>query len=330
MLKQPKPDQSPSSLKFPSTRTPNPLSLNIVSVLLPLHPKVSKESPLKNVASKRRFRTFSSTQVMSGGPSPAKLSSDDLSGVLVKTEKCSFVEGEAKNSGERHSEQGKHTHIECVKADNRVSGFRDYMQKIELGERQKKQSPTKLIIMQDNTLKSALREPRNGLKPKAKLSKLNLAKIDPNFSDTSPEQSPDSGHMSNGYKHSPCAKFFAFDETVLQKARARESIHKKVKETLKEEDKEIFDMFEKCKQKLMNHSEWFSDSKVQSAVCSMVSEIEQKWIGSCMSSQLKLISCEKEQLEQQLKQKQEELPKYEFDGTVFEDEFTKDNGQCKV
>lgn len=307
MLKQPKPDQSPSSLKFPSTKIPNPLSLNIVSVLLPLDAKGSKESPLKSAASKRRFRTFSSTQAMSGGASPAKLSSGDLSGLFPRTEKSSFVEAEAKGAGKRYSEQGKCAQVECVKTDSRFSGFKDYMQKIELGERQKKQSPTKLVVRQDNTLKSALREPCNELKPQAKLSKLNLAKIDPNFSDTSPEQSPDSAHMSNGYKHSPCGRFFAFDETVLQKARARESIHKKVKETLKEEDKEIFDMFEKCKQRVMNNSEWFNDSKAQSAVCSMVSEIQQKWIGPCMSSQLKLISREKDQLEQELKQKQEEL-----------------------
>jgi hypothetical protein len=47
----------------------------------------------------------------------------------------------------------------------------------------------------------------------------------------------------------------------------------------------------------IEYNEWFTDFNVQSKVYSIITEIEKAWIGPCVSSQLKLISCEKEQPE---------------------------------
>lgn len=156
-----------------------------------------------------------------------------------------------------------------------------------------------------NTLRSALRESCDISRPKGNFTELNLAKLDTNFSDTSPSQSPKSYRMDSGYKQNSHSKCFTFDESVMQKAKTRGSTIKKVKEMLKEEDRELLEMFEKFRHNIMNRSEWFVNTKAQKEVYSMLEEIEQKWIGPCMSSQLKLISCQKEQLKKELKQRED-------------------------
>jgi len=92
-------------------------------------------------------------------------------------------------------------------------------------------------------------------------------------------------------------------QKLTQKVQLREKFIKEINQFLPSKERPLFILLEDSRTNLLKHPEWFRDTEAQKNVYLILTQIEEKWLRPFITTELKLLTEEKNRLEEELKRR---------------------------